>query len=115
MVVDTKTGLMWANKDNGQNTNWDYAQRYCEDYTGGGYDDWRMPSIAELTGIYDESTENRYGYHVSPLICVSGPSLWSSDQRGPQAALFDFRGGYEDWKGRGFADAGRALPVRGVK
>ena len=38
-VKDTKTGLMWASKDNGKGINWKGAKLYCEHYRGGGYTD----------------------------------------------------------------------------
>jgi hypothetical protein len=43
-VLDTKTNLMWAAKDNGSDINWSNAKSYCENYRGGGYKDWRMPT-----------------------------------------------------------------------
>jgi hypothetical protein len=52
-VLDTITNLMWAAKDNGSNINWADAKNYCEDYRGGGYTDWRMPTQDELAGLYD--------------------------------------------------------------
>ena len=50
-VTDTKTGLMWATKDNGSLINWPNALSYCQNYGGGGYSDWRMPAVKELTSI----------------------------------------------------------------
>ena len=52
-VLDTKTNLMWAAKDNGSDINWADAKSYCENYRGGGYTDWRMPTTDELAGLYD--------------------------------------------------------------
>src|ERR1035437_8847883 len=52
-VLDTRTNLMWAAKDNGSNINWQGAKGYCENYRGGGYTDWRMPTQDELAGLYD--------------------------------------------------------------
>ena len=52
-VKDTEKGLMWAAKDNGKDINWKDAKRYCENYRGGGYTDWRMPTLDELAGLYD--------------------------------------------------------------
>ncbi|MEI7638915.1 MAG: DUF1566 domain-containing protein, partial [Syntrophus sp. (in: bacteria)] len=54
-VLDTNTNLMWAAKDNGQNVNWANAKSYCENYRGGGYTDWRLPTQDELAGLYDKS------------------------------------------------------------
>jgi uncharacterized caspase-like protein len=44
-VMDTLTNLMWAAKDNGSDINWTDAKSYCENYRGGGYADWRMPTL----------------------------------------------------------------------
>jgi hypothetical protein len=52
-VLDTRTNLMWAAKDNGSNINWANAKSYCENYRGGGYTDRRMPTQDELAGLYD--------------------------------------------------------------
>src|SRR5271157_1154332 len=52
-VLDTKTKLMWAVKDNGTDINWADAKSYCNNYRGGGYKNWRMPTQDELTGLYD--------------------------------------------------------------
>lgn len=54
-VLDTKTNLMWAAKDNGNDVNWANARSYCESYRGGGYTDWRMPTQDELSELYDKS------------------------------------------------------------
>jgi hypothetical protein len=48
VVLDTKTNLMWAAKDNGSDINWANAKSYCENYRGVGYTDWRMPTQNEL-------------------------------------------------------------------
>jgi tetratricopeptide (TPR) repeat protein len=52
-VLDTQTNLMWAAKDNGSYINWQDAKSYCENFSGGGYTDWRMPKQNELAGLYD--------------------------------------------------------------
>ena len=52
-VLDTRTNLMWAAKDNDSNIDWSGAKSYCENYRGGGYTDWRMPTQDELSGLYD--------------------------------------------------------------
>ena len=56
-VMDTRTGLMWASRDNGKDISWQEAKSYCENYRGGGYTDWRMPTMNELAGLYDENTK----------------------------------------------------------
>ena len=39
--------------DSGSNINRDDAERYCGQYRGGGYTDWRMPTQNELAALYD--------------------------------------------------------------
>ena len=60
-VTDTKTGLMWAAKDNGIPISWIDALSYCQNYSSGGHTDWRMPALAELESLYDPGTKNKQG------------------------------------------------------
>ena len=50
--LDTKTGLMWQGETQEEMT-WDDAMEYAEDLSEGGYDDWRLPTIEELTTLID--------------------------------------------------------------
>ncbi len=113
-VLDTKTGLMWASKDNGGDINWQDAKRYCENYRGGGYTDWRMPTQDELAGIYDESKKNRHGYRVTKLIEITRCCPWASETHGSKAAFLNFTdgGGVRGWDGQSNSYLERALPVR---
>jgi len=67
-VLDEESGLMWAAKDNGADINWQSAKGYCENYRGGGYTDWRMPTQDELARLYESSVEGHNGYHLTTLI-----------------------------------------------
>lgn len=112
-VVDTSTGLTWAAKDNGRDVNWQEAKEYCENYRGGGYTDWRMPTQDELAGIYDNSKKNRHGYRVTKLIDISACCPWASETRGSEVALFfSFYHGYRYWVDQSTSNDFRALPVR---
>jgi hypothetical protein len=51
-VLDSQTNLMWAAKDNGSDINGRDAKSFCENYSGGGYADWRMPTTDKLAGLY---------------------------------------------------------------
>ncbi len=106
-VSDTKTGLMWANKDNGNDINWANAKSYCDNYTGGGYTGWRLPTQDELAGIYNKNSKKSY---KSPDFISLTYYLWGSETHGSKAACFGFRFGDRGWDGR--AGVGRALPVR---
>ena len=55
-VTDSKSGLMWSILDSHQELgnclNYDSAVAYAENLETGGYQDWRLPSAADLAGIY---------------------------------------------------------------
>ena len=117
-VKDTMTGLMWASKDNGENIDWKDAKRYCENYRGGGYTDWRMPTIDELAGLYDENESYQakqriYDVHLTKLIQLTACCPWASETRGFEAAVFGFYDGGRGWFNQLYSSDGRALPVRG--
>lgn len=81
-VLDTKTKLMWAAKDNGKDINWANAKSYCENYRGGGYRDWRMPDMSELyelKGLYgDGSIDGNNNYRLATMITLTNCCLWAS-------------------------------------
>jgi len=62
VVVDGKTGLMWARDGDeegcnwGQQTDWDSAIDWCNNLDFAGYDDWRLPNVKELQSIVDYGT-----------------------------------------------------------
>lgn len=111
-VKDSKTGLMWAAKDNGKDINWIGAKEYCENYDGGGFTDWRMPTQEELAGIYDPGRENRQGYFVTKFIDISACCPWPSEERGTEAGAFSFSYGGKYWLSKSCSFNSRALPVR---
>ena len=82
-VLDTKTSLMWAAKDNGSALNWLAGKEYCESYRAGGYKDWRLPTQDELAGLYDKTTsyknDNGKEVHVTKLIYLTTSYLWASE------------------------------------
>ncbi len=114
-VTDTKTGLMWAALDNGSNISWLNADTYCLNYDGGGYGDWRMPTLTELESLYDPKVENRHGYHLTKLIETTAASCWASDTRGYEAARLNFTYGQIYWLRKSFSGRSRVLPVRSVR
>lgn len=121
---DTKTGLMWASKDNGRTIFWSDAKRYCENYKGGGYTDWRLPTINELAGLYDRYKRNQIKQrndlnpHLTELIELTASGLWASETRGSKTAFFNFvLCGRKSWIDQSISNFIwiRALPVRGGK
>jgi hypothetical protein len=123
-VLDTSTNLMWAAKDNESNINWQGAKSYCENYRGGGYSDWRMPTQDELAGLYDAGksrpvacyTASQIQIHIATkLIDITCFAPWASETRGSEAAFFDFYTGVRLWGPQSGGGDGRALPVRSAK
>jgi Protein of unknown function (DUF1566) len=121
-VLDTKTKLMWAAKDNGSDINWANAKSYCKNYRGGGYKDWRMPTADELSGLYDArksrpaACDRSFNIHVATeLIDITCLAPWASETRGPDAAWFNYVAGKRAWDPQSDEINGRALPVRSCK
>jgi hypothetical protein len=121
-VLDTKTNLMWAAKDNGSDISWTGAKSYCENYYAGGYRDWRMPTKDELASLYDakETREapctGNFSIHLATkLIETTCFATWSSETRGSDAAQFDFVYGTQFWYLQSHTYGIRALPVRSAK
>jgi hypothetical protein len=121
-VLDTKTNLMWAAKDNGSDIKWQDAKFYCENYHGGGYTDWRMPMLDELEGLYDASKSRpaacygRNSIHVATeLIDITCFCPWASETSGSDAAYFSFSNGKRNWNSQSGDSISRALPVRSGK
>jgi hypothetical protein len=54
--VDTRTGLIWSLLDSQRVVercqDYETARRYVESLTTGGFGDWRLPTAAELAGLY---------------------------------------------------------------
>ena len=102
-VLDTKKNLMWSAKDNGDNIDWTTAKSYCENYRGGGYTDWRMPTTDELAGL------NASGAYKDKIDITGW--VWSSETRGSEAANFSVTFGTRYWSHK-TNGGNRALPVR---
>jgi hypothetical protein len=120
-VLDTETGLMWSAADNGGNATWGSAVTYCRNYRGGGYRDWRMPTAEELKTLYDKNRGYPYGrqtrwtVHLTGLIHLSGPNIWSSDRKDSDAIRINFIYGTKNPTHPGGGSLRRgiaALPVR---
>lgn len=121
-VLDTRTNLMWAAKDTESNINWANARNYCENYRGGDYTNWRMPTLAELAGLYDAgksrpgACKTSYQIHVATeLIDITCFASWASETRSSEAAFFTFFDGLRYWSSRSNDVDFRVLPVRSTK
>jgi OOP family OmpA-OmpF porin len=111
-ILDNQTGLMWASHDNGQDIGWLDAKRYCEEYRGGGFADWRMATEKELQTLYVEGKKNSAGYFITELISLTNCCLWSTDVSMNSAWIFSFKTGNRPWGYQADTYQLRALPVR---
>ncbi len=55
IVADSTTGLQWQDDVISSTMIWTEAIEYCESLPLGGYSDWRLPNLNELTSIVDDS------------------------------------------------------------
>jgi hypothetical protein len=67
---DPATRLMWTKKDNGNDMNWQKARNYCRNLRLAGCSDWRLPSIDELSDIYDPRAD------VVGVMGSGSPTIW---------------------------------------
>ena len=113
IVLDSKTGLMWAVQDNGTEIDWWDAKKYCEDFTAGGYDDWRLPDIKELATLYTDDEKNKDGYFIAEPLRISECCIWSSYDVLGAALVFSYNSGKRVPNAHSETYQLRALPVRG--
>ena len=109
-VVDKTTKLMWAARDNQQNINWTDAQAYCEQYNGGGYDDWRMPTQSELAALFLAGIEKN-----GEMIAISGERVWAQETDDSKGGFCHFKREGCGWGEKVMSITLRALPVRDME
>ncbi len=125
-VTDHQLGVMWSKADNQGDINWKDASQWVK-YTFGDtlakrYDNWRLPTLAELQSLYVHSRdyqgyETDCGQHVKivPEIKLSCGWVWTSETSAIQAHIFNFNRGYHYTDRMVHRKAYRALPVRDLK
>jgi len=127
VVIDNITGLMWQDNveakmvtkpwlTNGNyntchkdttspacnDTSGDTAAKYCEDLILGGYTDWRLPTIKELTLIRDRSRYNPT-IDINSFQNVVSYDYWSSTTNvgyKDYAWVVDFDKGYDSFRAK---------------
>jgi hypothetical protein len=96
-LTDDKTALMWQDvpENRGVIHTWSEAKEYCELLDYGGFDDWWLPSEAELFTIVDTSRPR--GRRIkSGFVNFKGAPYWSSGTyawNAPHAWAVDFSTG----------------------
>ena len=113
-VTDNQKSLMWAIHDNGVPINWPNAQLFCQNYRAGGFSDWRMPTIEELTSLYDPEVKNIRGYHTVKPIETTAQSCWAANTDGGKGGRFNFTYGSIHWLRKYYSGPTRILPVRNL-
>lgn len=109
-VLDTKSELMWAHSDNSESLTWQEAVDYCENYSGGGYDDWRMPKRSELQTLIEAKIQKE-----GDLINITSNLIWASETDDSKAAFCHLANRRCSWMERVISISLRALPVRDTK
>ena len=89
-VTDRKSGLMWSQTDNNEDIFWREARGWIQNNFAKSidreYNNWRLPSINELQGLYMDSPDHK-GYRaacghevkITPQIKISCILVWSSN------------------------------------
>ena len=97
IVIDNATGLQWEDNEsivkrwvlaenyngNDSNTSGDTATTYCEEFTLGDYEDWRLPSVQELHTIIN-SAETLPAVNNGVFTNIASTYYWTS------TSYFDF-------------------------
>jgi serine/threonine protein kinase len=108
VITDSATGLEWYVGPD-RDTSWNQAKFWTENLTaaGGG---WRMPTILELTGIYQKGASP---CNMDPIFQTTGLWVWSGQLRDASSAWsFDFLYGRGSWLSLDSASYARALAMR---
>ena len=127
-VTDPKLNLMWSKSDNQGDINWIQAEKWVRytfpDTIPQQYDNWRMPTLAELQSLLDEDTNSK-GYEtecgqwvkIVPEIKLSCGWVWTSetDPIAPTARIFNFDNVYHYTVRKAHKRGYRALPVRNLQ
>jgi len=112
LIVDSKQGLMWAPKDNGEDINWFAAQEYCRAYSAGGYSDWRLPTVKELQSLVKPDEKNASGLYVQPFFTLTDFFLWSNEEHTCKATCVNYLTKGMNRFSKARVGVARVLPVR---
>jgi hypothetical protein len=81
-LKDAMTGLEWTKDDNGSDVDWNDAKAYCDGRSKG----WRLPSLKELTAVFDLTEPGvrcaQAQCKISSQFKLTGTWFWSATQVG---------------------------------
>lgn len=106
-VLDLNTKLMWAATDNRKNCTWQEAVSYCQSFTAGGFQDWRMPDKSELAALFAAGIRKE-----GEMIAINGERIWARETDDSKGAYCNFKSGGCSWGEKVMSITMRALPVR---
>jgi hypothetical protein len=114
---------VWAAADRGSLMPWGAAQKYADELATGGFDDWRLPTLAELRGLYDPElrgyvptcTRTDLRVKVPESIVISCGVAWAQEHDDSNATHFNFFHGrhFSVNRAEDYAEGSVAIPVRG--
>lgn len=112
VVTDPRSGLTWAQSDNGTEISWPDAVKVCS----ARGEAWRLPSIDELEALYDPAESVACGgnfCHAASAFVLSGGWFWSRERGGvSQAWGYNLDIGRRDLNAITGSSFGRVLCVR---
>lgn len=73
-VTDQSTGLVWEKAGSALGMTWEAALAWCGIATTGGFSDWRLPNMREITSLVDDS---RINPAIDPVFPEPGRWCWS--------------------------------------
>ncbi len=76
-ITDNVTGMMWQKEDDGVGKAWANAINYCPSLSLGGFSDWRLPNVKELSSIVDSTVYNP-AINVTYFTGTQSHLYWSS-------------------------------------
>ena len=124
-ITDHSRRLMWANADNQGDVDWKQAERWIRftfpDTIEARYNDWRMPTLAELQSLYLQDphydgyeTDCGQVVRMAPLIRLSCGWVWAAETQAITAAVFNFQRGIHYTDRMVHYRGHRALAVRTI-
>jgi hypothetical protein len=97
-VFDNNTWLMWQQEDDNITRTWDDANIYCENLSLGGYTDWRLPNVKELSSVINYGQSNPV-IDSSVFVNTKADNYWSSSTTGTYVKTWrvNFGSGVDYW------------------